>query len=119
MANQFLQVVKRAILRHGQNCTYVRVTRSAFDPETNKVTETLSNTSIRMYRRHMNTSQFNFPHLIGKETIMFYAAADSFSVKPAIKDRITVGSINYVIDSIQETVAHGETVLYRMVAVKS
>lgn len=119
MANRFLESTKRAILRHGQTCTYSRITRGAFDPVTDKVTETVASTSILMYRRHMNTSQFNFPHLIGKEAVMFYAAADSFTVKPAIKDRISVGGINYVVDSIQETVAYGVTVLYRIMAVKS
>ena len=119
MPNKFLGAVNRAVLRHGKEFVYTRVIRGTFDVSENIVPITEQLSDVLMYKKHIQTTQFNFPNLVGKEVAMFYIPGDAIAFKPAIKDKITDGSITYVIDSIQETIALNAIVLYRLVCVKS
>jgi hypothetical protein len=72
-----------------------------------------------MYEKHVKTSQFNYPNLIGKQVSMFYIAADSLSFQPSVKDKITFSGSTFTIETFSEHVAKGQIVMYKILAVKS
>ena len=117
MANNFLIAAKRAIDRHGKNYTYKRITQGTVDLNTGGVSNTSSDSVIKMYKKQIKATQFNMPNLIGKEVAMFYIAGDAIAFVPKVKDKIVDGSKIYTIDSFQSHEALGAVVLYRVVAV--
>lgn len=119
MANDYLRTTKLVLQMHGALATYTRVSASVYNVETGINTETNTAYSVQMYKKHLKTTQYNFPNLIGKDAAMFYIAFDSINFKPKIKDKITYASDVYTVDSCSEHVAAGQIVLYKIVAVRS
>jgi hypothetical protein len=119
MATTFLNMTKQMLLLHGVNASYTRASASVYDVATATAVNTSETLTVRTYPRHIKASQFNQPHLINKEAIEFYIAADSFTFEPKSKDKITYGGKTYVVDSHSEHTAHGEVCLYKIIAVRT
>ena len=107
----------RALQRHGQSLPYSTITRTV-DPIEGTVTEVLSTSTLRIYPRPMQATQWNFPTLVGKSVVQFYMAAEGLSFTPKPSDEITYLGDVYRINSFQSFTAHGKTILYKLVGVK-
>lgn len=117
----FLNASINAVQRNGTTCTYVKVQTGTYDVETGSTTGS-SETSypdIKMYKRHLKTSQYSYPNLIGKDVGIFYLANSGLSFTPAVKDKIVFNSQTYIVDSFENCMAHGQIVLFKIVAVRS
>lgn len=107
----------RALERHGQDLPYSTIIRN-IDQIEGTVTEVLSTFTLKIYPRPMQATQYNFPTLVGKQTVMFYLSADGLTFIPKPSDEITYLGEVYRINSFQTHTAHGKTVLYKLVGVK-
>lgn len=116
--DKYLGITLRAINTHGRNCTYTIVTEGTYNIETGSITNTETAHTIKMYKRHIRASQYNFPNLIGRDSALFYLANNNLSFVPAVKDKITIDGVTYTVDSITEHAADGLVILYKIVAVK-
>lgn len=116
--NQYLAIILRAISQHGETCSYTKVTEGVYNVETGSTSNTDNSYSIKMYKKHIRSTQFNFPNMIGRESALFYLANNKLTFAPAIKDKITINSVVYTIDSITEHSANATVVLYKILAVK-
>lgn len=116
--NPFLTAARNALNRNGMLGTYIAVTEGVYNVETGSVTNTEKSYSIRMFKKHLKATQYNYPNLIGKDAGMFYIANDSLAFVPNHQDKIVFNGSTYSIDSIQEHYARNELVLYRIVAVR-
>ena len=108
---------KRALQRHGTDLPYSTITR-VVDAVEGTVTETPTVLTLRIYPEPMTATQYNFPTLVGKQTVMFYLAADGLTFTPKPSDEITYLGEVYRVNSIQAHTAHGKTILYKLIGVK-
>lgn len=115
--NLFLAATKRAIARHGVDCTYTSLVQGAYDPETGTSPQTKTDTVLKAYPKQEIANQYHYPNLIGKEVMRFYILVGT--VTPKINDYITFKGIKYVVDNFQSHQASGEIILYRILCVKS
>lgn len=118
MSNDFLASTKRSIDRHGQLMTYLSVVEGQYNIETGSVTNTENSYSVKMYKKHIRANQYNYPNLIGQDAALFYLANSGLTFAPAVRDKIVIDSVTYVIDSIVEHRTNGQIVLYKMLAVR-
>lgn len=116
--NPFLQSSKRLIARNGVAMKYCVVGATSYNVETGTNTASETEHNIISYPKQINASQYHFPDLIGKESCMFYLANDALLFTPKVGDFIKYKTLKFRISSIQETVAHGAIVLYRLIGVK-
>lgn len=114
--NEFRSTLK-LIYRHGIDLTYTSVTRVQ-DFITGSVTTTKTPHTVKIYPKHIQANQYNYPNLIGKQVIMFYLANDSLPFTIGQNDTITYQGQVYTIYSYQSHVAKGELLLYRIMGVK-
>ena len=117
MANDFLNAAKRAIARNARSFTYKRIVTGAVDLNTGGVTNAVTDVPVSMYKRQIRASQFNFPNLIGKDIAEFYLIATDISFIPKVKDKVVDGAKTYTIETYQQHEAHGQIILYKMIAV--
>lgn len=115
----FLAAVKQNLKAHGALGKYIRVSAGVYDIESGTSASTSQSYSVQMYEKHIKTSQYNYPNLIGKQVSMFYLAADSISFVPKIKDEIEFNGTKFVVDSFSEHMAHGKVIMYKVVAVRT
>ena len=108
---------KRALQRHGTDLPYSTITRTV-EPIEGTVTEVITNVTLRIYPEPLQVNQYNFPTLVGKQTVMFYLAADGLTFTPKPSDEITYLGEVYRVNSIQAHTAHGKTILYKLIGVK-
>jgi len=99
--SKFSSATKSAILRHGRVLTFTRVQEGAYDVETGTTTNTTTDSSIRMYKKHIRANQYNYPNLGGRDAGEFYILASDLAQKPESRDTITDGSSVYSIDSVR------------------
>lgn len=111
-----MQATARAIDRHGTAATYRVITEGAYDIESDSVTNTETDYSVKMYMKHIKATQFNYPNMIGKESGLFYILAYNLGFTPSPADLIVFGSKTYKVDSVQSHSASGQIVLYRVLA---
>jgi hypothetical protein len=116
--DKYLGITLRAINTHGRTCTYTIVTEGTYNIETGSTTNTETTHTIKMYKRHIRASQYNFPNLIGRDSALFYLANNNLTFLPAPKDKITIDGVTYTVDSITEHAADGLVILYKILAVK-
>lgn len=116
MSNRFLNASIDAIKRNGAQCTYTKVATGTYNVELGSVTNTETNYTVWTYKRHVKTSQYSYPNLIGKDVGIFYIANDALAFVPAPKDKILWNGVTYLVDSFEEHMAHNQIVLYRVVA---
>lgn len=115
---QFLEITKRALKRHGINMDYTEVSTGAYDPETGKPAIVKTNHTLLMYPKQFIANQYNYPTLVGKESIMFYLTNDNLLFLPKANDEITYKLKKYKVQSVQEHFAEGSIALYKLVAVR-
>jgi hypothetical protein len=116
--DKYLAITSKAMSQHGKTCTYTTVTEGAYNIETGSATNPETAHTVRMYKKHIRASQYNFPNMIGRDSALFYLANNNLSFVPAPKDKITFDSITYTVDSVVEHAADGLVVLYKILAVK-
>lgn len=116
--DKYLSITLKAINQHGRTCTYSKVTEGTYNIETGSTTNTETDYSVKMYKKHIRASQYNFPNMIGRDSALFYLVNNNLSFVPAIKDKITIDSVIYTIDSITEHAADGLVILYKILTVK-
>jgi hypothetical protein len=116
--NEFLVATKQALNLHGKPAVYTRVSAGVYDIETGGQTNTSTDHTIVMYKKHIRANQYNYPNLVGKDAAMFYIAADALAFLPNFKDTITFDSIKYEVQSYNEHAAKGQVVLIKILAVK-
>jgi len=117
--NHFLTAVKQNLRLHGAIGIYTRVSAGVYDIETGTASTTSSSLSIQMYEKHIKTSQYNYPNLIGKQVSMFYVAADSLTFVPQPKDVIEFSGTKFTVDSFSEHMAHGQVIMYKILTVRT
>lgn len=108
---------RRALARHGQLLPYSTITRTV-DPILGSATEVVTTTNLKIYPEPMVANQYNYPALVGKQTVMFYLAADGLTFTPKVSDEITYQGEVYRVNSFQAFTAHGKTILYKLLGVK-
>ena len=116
--DRYLEITIKALNQHGKNCTYTIVQEGAYDVETGSTTNTETSYTIKMYKKHIRANQYNFPNMIGRDSALFHLANNNLAFVPAVKDKITIDSITYTIDSITEYAADGIVILYKILSVK-
>lgn len=116
--DRYLAVILRAINLHGKLCTYSKVTEGSYNIETGSTTNTETTHSVKMYKKHIRASQYNFPNMIGRDSALFYIANNNLGFVPSNKDKITIDGTTYTIDSITEHAADGLVILYKILTVK-
>lgn len=116
--NPFLQSSKKMIQRNGVSAKYVVIGSTSYNVETGTNTASETEYDITTYPKQIIANQYHFPDLIGKESCMFYLANDSLLFVPKVGDFIKYKTLKFRIASIQETMAHGSIVLYRLIGVK-
>lgn len=116
--DKYLSIVLKAINTHGKTCSYTIVTEGVYNIETGATTNTETSHSVKMYKKHIRASQYNFPNMIGRDSALFYLANNKLSFVPAVKDKITIDSVTYTVDSVTEHAADGLVILYKILTVK-
>lgn len=115
--NKFLKATISAINRNGVEMTYTSNSRVVDEIEGTVINTTTDHT-LKMYPKHTQANQYNYPTLVGKDVVMFYIANDSLPFTLKISDSITYNGITYRINSYQEHVAQGIVCMYRVLGVK-
>jgi hypothetical protein len=118
MTNPFLASTQRMINQHGQSATYIKVSEGSYNIETGSTTNTDTSYTVKMYKKHIKATQYNYPSLIGKTSAIFYLVGDALDFTPAIRDKIVAGNETFEIESIAEHSARGQVILYKLIAVK-
>lgn len=116
--NKYLSITVKAIIQHGKNCTCSVVTEGLYNVETGSTSNTETNYTVKMYKKHIRASQYNFPSMVGRDSALFYLANNALAFVPAPKDKITIDSVKYTVDSVTEHAADGLVILYKILAVK-
>lgn len=116
--DRYLAITLQAINTNGKLCTYTAVTEGSYNIETATTVNTETSYSVKMYKKHIRASQYNFPNLIGRDSALFYLPNSNLSFVPAPKDKIVIDNITYTVDSITEHSAHGIVVLYKILTTK-
>lgn len=110
-------VAQRALQRNGTDLVYTTTSRVT-DPVLGTVTDTDTNVTLRIYPRPIQTNQYNFPTLVGKQVVMFYLLASGLTFLPKTSDSIVYLGESYRVNSYQAHNAGGETVLYKIIGVR-
>jgi hypothetical protein len=116
--DKYLSVAVKAINTHGKVCSYLVVNEGSYNIETGSTTNTETSYSVKMYKKHIRASQYNFPNMIGRDSALFYLANNNLTFVPAVKDKIVIDNTTYTVDSITEHAADGLVVLYKILTVK-
>ncbi len=116
--DKYLAITLRAINQHGRVCTYSVITEGSYNIETGSTTNAETTYSVKMYKKHIRANQYNYPSLIGRDSALFYLANNNLSFVPASKDKITIDSVTYTVDSVTEHAADGLVILYKILTVK-
>ena len=116
--NPFLKAAKELVNKHGINSTFTVVTEGVYNADTLSTTNTTANHTVKLFKNHIKTSQYNFPNLVGKEVAEFYLVNDSLAFTPNIRDLIVHSGTTFTVEHIQEHHAQGAVVLYTIVASK-
>jgi hypothetical protein len=117
--DRYLALTVKALNQHGKICTYIAVQEGYYDVETSSTSNTETSYQLIMYKKHVRANQYNFPNMIGRDSALFHLANNNLAFTPAVKDKITLDSTTYTIDSITEHAADGLIILYKILAVKS
>jgi hypothetical protein len=116
--DKYLAIVLKSINTHGKACNYFVVTEGSYNIETGSTTNTETSYSVKMYKKHIRASQYNFPNMIGRDAALFYLANNKLTFVPKVKDKISIDNVVYTVDSITEHSADGLVILYKILTVK-
>ena len=82
--NQFLISSKRLVEAHGESMVYSVVTEGEYDVETGQTINTETAYTVKMYKKHINATQYSYPNLVGKTSAMFYLANTGIAFVPSL-----------------------------------
>lgn len=116
--DKYLAIIMKAINLHGKTCSYLKVTEGSYDVETGSTSNTETTYSVKMYKKHIRATQYNYPSLIGRDSALFYLANNALSFVPKPKDKIVIDTITYTVDSITEHSADSLVILYKILTTK-
>jgi hypothetical protein len=116
--NPAIQATVSQINKHGKTLSFIVVTEGQYNVETGSATNSEVTYSVKMYKKHIKATQYNYPSLIGKDSAIFFLANYNLSFVPKVKDKIIDSGNTYLVDSIFEHNAYGDIVLYKILAVK-
>lgn len=116
--NQFLKSAVQLINLHGKTGTYTSIVTGAYDIETGQVTNTETNHSVTMYKKHLKADQYNYPNLIGKSAAIFYLANYNITFVPKVDDKVLFDGETFTVMSVMEHAALSGIVMYRIVTVR-
>lgn len=116
--NKYLSAAIKAINTHGKTCTYSVVTEGTYNIENGSTVNTETSYSVKMYKKHIRANQYNFPSMVGRDSALFYLVNSNLTFTPSVKDKITIDSTTYTVDSITEHTADGLLILYKILTVK-
>lgn len=114
----FLTATQGALQRHGVDLLYSSITPGVYNVETGTTPVTTLVYNLRMYPKHMQINNYNYPALVGKEVINFYLANAPLGFTPKLNDEIAYKGFVYRVQSYQEHMANSSVALYRILAVK-
>ena len=117
MSNTFIRATANAIDRHGSTATYKIITEGAYDVNTGTASSTETTYSLKMYKKHINASQYYYPDLVGKDSAMFYILGYNLGFEPQVQDLIIFSGKTYKVNSVQSHMADQTVILYRIIAV--
>ncbi len=117
MSNTFLQIAIRAIDRNGIDLKY-KSSERVVDEVEGTVSNSVVESTCKMYPKQIQANQYNFPTLVGKEVVMFYLANSNLPFQVKVSDSIEYKGSLYRINSYQEHIAAGQVCLYRIIGVK-
>lgn len=117
MSTTFIKATANALDRHGIVGTYKVITEGTYDVNTGSASNTETSYTLKMYKKHIKASQYNYPELIGKDSAMFYILGYNLAFQPQSQDLIIFSGKTYKVDSVQSHMADGVVVLYRIMAV--
>lgn len=118
MANPFLNSTVRMITLNGSPMTYTSVSEGTYNIETGSTTNTATDYTVTMYKKHLKTDQYNYPDLIGRSAAAFYLANQNLDFIPAVRDKIIVNAEVFEVQSIIEHRARGQLILYKIIAAR-
>lgn len=118
MSNQFLLSTSKMIKMHGSTMTYIQVLEGTYNIETGSTTNTSTEYTVNMYKKHLKTDQYNYPDLIGRSAAIFYLANNALEFTPAVRDKILVNNETFEIQSLIEHHAKGQLILYKLIAAR-
>lgn len=116
--DRYLSITLKAINQHGKSCTYSVVTEGSYNIETGSTTNAETSYTVKMYKKHIRASQYNFPNMIGRDSAIFYLVNHNLTFVPAPRDKITIDTVTYTVDSVTEHAADGLVILYKILTVK-
>lgn len=119
MPSGFLHASIDAVNRNGITASYIKVQTGAYNVETGSVQNTETTFTIKTYKKHIKTSQYSYPNLIGKDVGVFYIANYLLGFVPAPKDKILYNGVTYLVESYEDCAAHSQTVLYKVLATRA
>jgi hypothetical protein len=119
MPNGFLLASIDAVNRNGITASYIKVQTGVYNVETGSATNTETTYTVKTYKKHIKTSQYSYPNLIGKNVGIFYIANYLLGFVPAPKDKILYNGETYLVESYEDCVAHSQSVLYKVLATKA
>ena len=61
--NPFLKAAKELVNKHGVSSTFTVVTEGVYNADTLSTTNTTTNYTVKLFKNHIKTSQYNFPNL--------------------------------------------------------
>ena len=109
------------------------VSEGNYNIETGSTINTEFSFPVKMYKKHIRANQYNFPNMIGRDSALFYLAANErpapgeLGFIPAPKDKIYLftqfddvlpDGPTYKVDSVTEHAADGLVILYKILAVR-
>lgn len=112
-----LGAATRAISRHGVPMVYTQVQTGLYDPELARPAVVETSYTLTIYPKQFIANQYNYPALVGKETIMFYLSNTSALV-PRVNDEVQYKGKKYKVQSVQEHFANGAIALYKLIGVR-
>lgn len=117
--SNILKSTSHLIYRHGISSSFISVSEGTYDVETGSATNIGTTYTVKLYKNHIRANQYRFPNLIDKDIAEFYVLATDLTVAPKQKDKIVYNSVEYVVDSFEEHIANGMTIMYSLIGVKS
>lgn len=117
MANWALAASIAAVNRHGIPMIYSKSLR-VVDEISGTVDTIKFDYNLKMYPKHLQATQFNYPNLIGKDSVMFYLPNSNLGFAVEVSDTISYSGLTYRVNSFQEHFANGEICLYKIIGVK-
>lgn len=117
-SSNYLNMVKQQIQREGAQITYTAITQGTYDPETSRVINNTSQTSLKAFPAVCTFSEQQNPSLVGVSSKAFLVASTDLLTKPKANDQILQGTDKYTVKIVKEHWGSGVACMYRLLCVE-